>query len=252
MRTPTGRRIAACLAAMTAVLAFTAPAAHATVSAELSAGAVLLEQPTGSPWALDLLLGAKVIESTGQENLPITEKFTFQFPKAKVNADQFPVCKATDGDLISKGPRACPASTKIGGGTASVRAISLPFPADVTLFNGKGTKSRREIILWANATTVDVTVVLRGTLSKISNGNYGFRLELPVPEIKVLDGQFVAIEGFDVRVGKHIKKGRKKISYLEAPTKCAGAGWPFTFRADLRGGAFGSDQKTISCTIRAA
>lgn len=251
MRNPTGRRLAACLAAALVAAALAAPAAQATVTNELDVGAELLDQPKGQPWAVNLLLGAKVVESTGPENLPITKRFTFLFPKAAVHTDAFPGCTAKDGDLLTKGPSACPSGSRIGEGTAKVRAISLPFDATVILFNGKGTNNKREVIIYANATAVDVTVILRGTLSKINQGNFGFKFDLPIPPIQVLQNQFVAIEGFNVKVGKRTTKRGKRISYIDAPTKCTGGGWPFSFRDELEGGIVATDTATISCVIKA-
>jgi len=250
--TPHIRKLSVAVAAAALLgAALAAPAAQASVTDQLDVGAQLLDQPKGQPWAVNLLLGAKVIESTGQENLPITKKFSFQFPKATVNSSAFATCNATDGNLLSRGPSACPASSQIGAGTAAVRAISLPFDATVKLFNGKGTDKQRELILYANAKTVDVTVILRGTLTKVSNGNYGYTFDLPIPPIQVLSDQFAAIEAFNITVGKRIRKNGKLISFIDAPTKCSGAGWPFTFRDELDGGVVANAAATISCIIKA-
>ncbi len=86
---------------------------------------------------------------------------------------------------------------------------------------------------------------------KISSGNYGFRFELPIPEIPVLAGELVSIQGFDVTVGKRIVRGGRKISYLEAPTRCPDPGWPFSFRDELKNGEAPSSSKLISCLITA-
>ena len=252
MTYPNARRLTACLVAAAALgIAIAAPAAHATVSNTLNIGAQLLDQPKGQPWAVNLLLGAQVIESTGQENLPITTKFVFQFPRANVNPDKFPVCKATDGDFVKQGPNACSSGSIIGKGTADARALSLPIPADVTLYNGKGTKNNRELVLYAYAPSVGVKVILRGHLRKINRGNFGYEFELPIPPIEVLQGQLVSIEGFQITVGKRIRKGGKLISFIDAPQKCSGAGWPFTFRDELQGGVVATANATISCVIKA-
>jgi ribosomal protein L37E len=63
----------------------------------------------------------------------------------------------------------------------------------------------------------------------------------------VLPGQSAALEAFDVTVGR--RAGR--VSYIEAPTRCSGPGWPFSLRADLEGGLSATDTRTISCRIRA-
>ena len=251
MKALTPARLGACLVAMLTATAIAAPVAHATITNQLDVGAQLLDQPKGQPWAVNLLLGAKVIDSDGQAGLPITKKFTFQFPKANVNSSAFTVCHATDGNLLSKGPSACPAASQVGGGTADVRALSLPFAATVKLFNGPGTNKKRQLILYANATTVDVTVILHGTLTKTNNGNYGYTFDLPIPPIQVLQDQFVAIEGFNITVGKRITVHGRKVSFIDAPTKCSGDGWPFTFRDELDGGVVANTSAAISCVIKA-
>ena len=96
MTAQTRMRLGACVVAMLSAAAIAAPVAHATVTNQLDVGAQLLDQPKGQPWAVNLLLGASVVESTGQENLPITTKFSFQFPKAQVNTTKFGVCNATE------------------------------------------------------------------------------------------------------------------------------------------------------------
>jgi hypothetical protein len=200
---------------------------------------------------VNLNLGAEIVESTGPENLPITTRLFFQFPKANINADKFPVCRATDAQLTLRGAAACPSSTLIGQGTANVRAISLPFDATVKLFNGPGTKNQRTIIVFGSATTVDVQVPLRVTLKKINKGNYGWEASMPFPEIKVLEGELVSVESFNVKIGKRIRKGGKSISYIDAPTKCPRGGWPFFFRDELRGGDAPTSTKVIPCNLQA-
>jgi hypothetical protein len=243
--------MAASLVAALGACALAAPAAFGAASAELKIGAELLDQPKGQPWAVNLNLGAQIVESTGPENLPITTRLFFQFPKATVNSDKFPVCRATDAQLTLRGASACPSNTLIGEGTANVRAISLPFDATVKIFNGPGTRNKRTIIIFGSATTVDVQVPLRATLQKVNKGNVGWEVSLPFPEIQVLQGELVSVESFNVKIGKRIRKGGKRISYIEAPTSCPSGGWPFLFRDELRGGDAPISRKVIPCTLLA-
>ncbi len=241
------------LAAALAALAAVAPAASATVTADMSIGAELLDQPANQPWSVNLLLGVKLTDSTGNENLPVTERILLEFPKARINSQHFPQCKATDGEFTAKGETACSKASQIGAGVAHVRGISLPFVADLWLFNGKGTNDNREIVIFARERSLEVPVTLRGRLRKINRGAFGFEFDLTIPPaaIQLLSDQFVAIESFDVKVGKRIRKGGKLISYIDAPRKCIGDGWPFSFRNELRGGAVVTDRKRISCVIKA-
>jgi hypothetical protein len=253
MWTSGSRRMCAALGAALAVLALAAPSAPAVVTGDLSIGAELLDQPANQPWSVNLLLGVKLTDSTGQENLPVTERIFLEFPKAKVNGDKFPKCTASDGALTARGPSACPRDSLIGSGVAHVRGIALPFTADIKLFNGRGTNRDREIVIYAKERSLEVVVILRGKLRQISRGDFGFEFDLTIPPnaIQLLSDQFVAIEDFEVKVGKRIRRNGRLISYIDAPRRCVGDGWPFTFRNELRGGAVVTDRKRISCIIKA-
>ena len=72
-----------------------------------------------------------------------------------------------------------------------------------------------------------------------------------MPPIQILTDQFVSIVNFKAKVGKRIKKNGRTISYIEAPTKCTGEGWPFTYRNELRDGTVATDKALIPCVIRA-
>ncbi len=230
------------------------------MTADLDIGAELLDQPLNQGWALNLLLGAKMTESQGQEQMPVTERILIEFPKAKVNTHRFAQCRATDGQLQTQGYRACPSASQIGSGESHVRAIALPFTASLRIFNGRGTNNNRELIIYAFEPTTAVTVILRGRLRKINRGDFGFEFDLRIPPegIQLLTDQFVSIEDFSVKVGKRIRKrvGKKRkrtqlISYIEAPRKCTGKGWPFKYRNFLKGGQVATDDKLIPCVIRA-
>ena len=202
---------------------------------------------------MNLNLGVKLTDSTGQENMPVTERILLEFPKATVNGDKFPKCTASDGDAHRARPVGLPARLADRSGVAHVRGIALPFTADIKLFNGKGTNKDREIVIYAKERSLEVVVILRGKLRQINRGDFGFEFDLTIPPnaIQLLSDQFVAIEDFEVKVGKRIKRNGRLISYIDAPRKCTGNGWPFTFRNELRGGAVVTDSKRISCVIKA-
>ena len=107
------------------------------------------------------------------------------------------------------------------------------------------------MIIWAIEPTTQVTVVLRGTLRKVNKGQFGFEFTLNVPPIQILSDQFVSIVNFKAKVGKRIKKNGRLISYIEAPRKCTGEGWPFTYRNELTDGSVSTDNALIPCVIRA-
>src|SRR4051812_44615673 len=110
------RRIVSGLLAVLAVcaspLVLGGPVASAAVSAHLDVAAELVDQPVGRPWAVNLLLGAEMTESAGEEFIPVTKQLFFQFPHATLNAGRFPVCRATDGQLLARGHFACPSGAQ--------------------------------------------------------------------------------------------------------------------------------------------
>jgi len=188
---------AACLAACVA-----APAAHAfsEPTSELLVGAKLLDQPAGQPWAVSLLLGAKLATVDGTESAPV-KKMIFKFPNATVNGNDFGTCTAAK--VRAKGPSVCPKNSRIGTGIATVDArplLQTPVKADLQLFNGPGNNSSRKIVLLAQARQIEVTLVLEGTLKKLS-GRFGYQLDLPVPDIPTVAGANpAAIADFQVEV----------------------------------------------------
>jgi hypothetical protein len=236
---------AACLAACAA-----APAAHAfsTPTSELLVGAKLLDQPVGQPWAVSLLLGAKLGTVDGSESAPV-KKMVFKFPNAKVNGNDFATCTAAK--LRAKGPTICPKTSKIGTGVATVDArplLQTPVKADLQLFNGPGNNSSRKIILLAQARQIEVTLVLEGTL-KTTTGRFGYTLDLPVPDIPTVQGANpAAIADFQVEVKARGTKRGKKTSFLEAPRACNNV-LPFTANFNYADGKTSQAASNISCTL---
>lgn len=248
------RRLAACAAVALVVAAAAAPAAHATVAGELKVGATLLDQPKGQPWAVNLVLGADLTQDANP-SLPvdqITKDITFQFPKATVHGSLFKTCAATEADFIKRAEGACPSASIIGTGTAIVDAIGLPFNARLWIYNGTGTDAARKILLFAHVTDpgIEVNLPLGGTLKRTS-GAFGFKLDLPIPDIQVVGDQFAAIKSFNVVVGRRGRKGGKKVSFIDAPTACPSGGWPFTMGVTFKDGSSTSDRRAINCTLMA-
>jgi hypothetical protein len=236
---------AACLAACAA-----APAAHAfsAPTSELIVGAKLLDQPVGQPWAVELLLGAKLATVDGTESAPV-KKMVFKFPNAQVNGNDFPTC--TTAKLRAKGPGVCPKGSRIGGGVATVDArplLQTPVKADIDLFNGPGNNSSRKIVLLARARQIEVTLVLEGTLKKTS-GRFGYQLDLPVPDIPTVQGANpAAIADFEVRVNARGRKKGRRTSFIEAPRACSNV-LPFTAAFSYADGQSSTAASNISCTL---
>jgi hypothetical protein len=245
----TPRRVAAGVAACAALAAGAAATASAALAADhtqqLNLAAELVRQPPGKPWIVNLVLGADMGMSDGTVPAPVNHmKFSFT-SGAKVHSDAFGVC--TRKTLEDQGPTGCPASSKLGSGTAVANALATDFKADVMVFNGPGTVSNRKLYVYARAIQT-VVIIMEGTLKKTS-GKYGWMLDLPVPEIPTVgEGNDAAITSFSVKVGGF---GKKHTPFIEAPTSCKGPGWPFFGTFSYSDGLSGTSSAIIPCVLKA-
>src|SRR3954469_930589 len=114
-----------------------APGALAAQTSTLTAGATLLDQPAGRPWALGLDVDAAITTADGLQPSQL-QRLQVKFPHATVNWTDFPSCqlKRLEG---RKAPDGCPAGSRIGSGLALVQIDRL-FPdgvkATLDVFNG--------------------------------------------------------------------------------------------------------------------
>ena len=245
-------RVVALLAVAASAVAVAVPTAGAStqIEAKLTVGAILVEQPNGQPWAIDLHLKAELNDLVDNAELAQSKEYDFKFPNAKLNASKFPVCTANEAAFKSKNEAACPAATQIGGGKANAFGIGIQFDnVPVFMFNSTGTDSNRKIIIFSRLkkAAIDVPVFFISTVKKTSSG---FDVAAPIPDIELAQNEFAVVQNFDVTIGKHIKKGGKKISYIEAPQICkSGVGFPFQMSARFANGVTVTDKKTINCEI---
>ena len=245
------RRFAALLVAAFAIIVVVVPTAGASdqLTNKLTVGAVLVNQPKGQSWTIKLHLKADLIDAAGQEELPQSTNYAFQFPKAKLNASKFPVCTAAFAQFKVKNAAACPANTQVGEGKGTAYGIGIQFDnVPINIFNGKGTDSNRHVTVFSRLQKggIDVPVFIDGTIKKTSSG---FSANFPIPDIQLSDNEFAAVQGFDTLIYKTINKGGKTWSYLEAPTACSGDGFKFSFTATFKTGKQVTDTKTIPCEI---
>jgi hypothetical protein len=243
------RRLAGAVALLGALAASAAPAAQAAEHTQrLDIGAELVRQPPGKPWVVNLVLGAQL----GMDDLSVpspVRNMRFSFTSgAKVHADAFGTC--TKAIIENRGPAACPASSRLGTGKAVAAVLGTTFPTDeVTVFNGPGTASSRKLLVYARAIDT-VVILLEGTLKRTS-GKYGYVLDLPVEPIRA-PGDEASITSFSVKVGGFgTLKGKRRVPFIEAPTSCRGAGWPFLGQFRYADGTSGSSAATIPCLLKA-
>jgi hypothetical protein len=238
-------------AAAAAVIALAVAAqAQAAHTQELVYSATLLDQPKGQAWAVNLNVNATLGTTDGGLAAPLRH-VRLQFPAgAKVNADKFATCAPkTFADSLK-----CPKGSMLGNGLAKVDARPLlnNVDAQLKLYNGKGTASKRALILTASTADsgIEINLLLPGTLTKVG-GRYSYQFDLDIPEIVAVSGAPpVAINSFNVNVGGRVKKKGKKVSYIDAPTKCPSGGWAFTGTFTFGDGALPPMSSHLDCTLK--
>ena len=243
------RSMTVAAAAAFAALAVAGPA-QADHTQELVFAATLLDQPTGRPWAVNLNVDATLGTTDGSLAAPLRH-VRLQFPAgARLNADKFPTCTPkTFADSLK-----CPRGSKLGNGLAKVDARPLlnNVDAQLVLFNGKGTATKRTLFLTASTedSGIEINLLLPGALTKVG-GRYSYQFDLDIPEIVAVTGAPpVAINTFTVDVGGRLNKKGKKLSYIEAPTRCPSGGWPFTGTFTFGDGTLPTLNSHLDCTLK--
>jgi hypothetical protein len=220
-------------------------AAQAAHTQRLDIAAELVRQPAGRSWIVNLSLGAQLGSTDGAVPSPVNH-MVFNFTRgAKVRPEAFGTC--TMDVLKTRGPEACPSSSRLGDGKAVANALETTFDATIKVFNGPKAGTGRRILIYARALGT-VVIPMEGTLRKTS-GKYGWVLDLPVPRIATVGADNdAAITSFSVVVGGI---GRKRVPFIEAPTACNRPGWPFLGTFTYADGASGSSSATIPCLLKA-
>ena len=197
--------------------------ATAAPTSDFVAGAELLRQPPGAGWDINLIIGAKFGTDDGSDITPV-RRMQMSFPGgARFNGDKFKTC-ASKAKVEGND---CPSAAKIGSGTADIiLGGQTPITVDVTVWNGPGTSSRRQVFL--ETKLVNVRVALAGTMRRTS-GAYGYVLDLEVGTIlpDLTSGRGVTIKAFQTSIGGSVRVKGKRIPLVSAPTKCKG-GWKFS------------------------
>ncbi len=60
----------------------------------------------------------------------------------------------------------------------------------------------------------------------------------------------MAINSFNVNVGGRVRNHGKKVSYIDAPTKCPSGGWPFTGTFTFGDGSLPTLSSHLDCTLK--
>ena len=247
------RRVLALVLAVAAAAALAVPAAaSAAQTSTLSAGATLLDQPAGRPWAIGLDVNAAITTADGLQPSQL-QRLVVKFPHATVNAGDFATCQLTRLEA-RKGPDGCPGGSHIGTGLAHVQADKLfpaPIQATLDVFNGQAKNGGRQLLFLARTSGgLSVQLVFAGLLKKVSGGPYGYTLDVAIPKIPTIPGfQDASVVGFNVHVAARKRLHGKRISFLEAPTSCPNGGLPFLGTFSFADGSTANSAAKISCTL---
>ena len=236
-------------AAAVAALAVAAPA-QAAHTQDLVFGATLLDQPKGQPWAVNLNIDATLGTTDGGLAAPLRHVGCSSPPaRRSTPTSSRRATPKTFADRSSARRRRCSArasqrSTRVRCSTTSMRSSSsstaraTPRSASSSSRPAPRTPGSRS------------TSSLPGTLNRVG-GRYSYAFDLDIPEIVAVNGAPpVAINGFNVDVGGRVKKHGKKISYIDAPTKCPSGGWPFTGTFTFGDGALPTLASHLDCTLK--
>jgi hypothetical protein len=132
----------------------------------------------------------------------------------------------------------CPASSRVGTGTALADARSLgvadPIPATVTAYNGAEHEGNPTLVLQGVATIGGSQVVTEFDFDTLrARGRFGIELRTfdPFPSPPGPGGAAIALNKLDLRAGRtvitRVRGRRVKRGFIETPTSCTRSGWAF-------------------------
>jgi hypothetical protein len=171
-----------------------------------------------------------------------TTKSIVTLPKGMgLNYGQFPKCNQSK--LEKSGPKACPKGSKVGTGRleADASPVLAKVGGTVTAYNG----TARTYLLYV-VPEISSPLVIPG---KLKGKNV---LDFKVPLVPTLPGQPNAtLTYFEVTTGgvykKKVRGKKKKINYLENPTKCPSGGYPWKIEFGYENGETLTPADTAPC-----
>lgn len=163
------------------------------------------------------------VDTRFSTDTPGAAPFTVQraviyFPDhAGTNGPLFPTCSARRIARFHGNLARCPRGSKIGSGTVVARALQIGVTAtgQVTMFNSGHGRSIAVNIKTYLPAFIDKTI--EAPIEQL-HGSYGEKLTIVVPHSlqEILDGVFVAVQDFHVRVTGSARVHGVTYSYLKA------------------------------------
>jgi hypothetical protein len=167
--------------------------------------------------------------------------------------------------LLSRGPRGCPANSRVGLGHAlgliEAEGEAVPEAAEVQAFVGPTIDEDEQVLFHVEADApVDAELLFSGRLLPARSSKFGGELVTPIPLIQAWpEGPFISVTRFDSSLGPrglvyfhHI--GGKFVPFhpkgIAVPPTCPRGGFPFAARLSFLGGPDVSVRTAVPCPTR--
>ena len=170
-----------------------------------------------------------------------------------LNSTKFKSCALETLNDSSKGPSACPAGSKIGGGTAKAHIGSDPKGQDesitVTLFNGPKGKA---VEIYLNGTSpAQIQGAFQAKLVPIRSGPFGLKLDTVIPKslYEPITGLFTPLTDFNVSIKASTRVKGVSYGYVTTFSCPKSKKWPFKAIFNYANGSPPDTAKTtVSCS----
>lgn len=249
----------AALAVAGALLAPGATAGARTVVEITGAATPPITAFTLKPQILNLSLDVGFSNDVAGELPGTVSKATIYFPHGpRVNGKLFPSCDPERLRRRRGAPSACPAGSRIGGGTALGASPQFGEGVrerlEVDLYNGPG--GRSIVFYLQGLNPVAISGIINASFTALRGGRWGYRLSLRVPENlqEISPDIFASLLRFSTRVGRTVRvreRGRMvRRGYIEALACPPGALVPVRAVFGFRDGSTATDDNYIACGHR--
>ena len=246
-------RIAATVAVATTIAA--APGAGARTLVSISGVASpAISAFTLTPQTVSLTIDTRFSTDVAGELPGTVTKAVIYFPHGpRVNGRLFPSCDPKRLQRFRGAPFACPAGSRLGGGTAlgtSPQFTGVIEHLKVDLYNGAGGRS---IVFFLHG---ENPVLLAGMIvapfTALRGGRWGYRLTLPVPHDlqEIASGIFASLLDFKVTTGGSVRRGGHRYGFIETLACPPGALVPVRGVFSFLGGSSATSDSYIACGHR--
>lgn len=194
---------------------------------------------------------AAVTATTDNSKASPSRRAQFLLPRGmKLNASRFPRCQQATVESDQLGN--CPRKSIVGAGTATIDArpvVGDPVPTTVTVINCTPTDAPRLCVYLRPETGQPVNLL--GTI-RPATAPYGRLLDVDIPRLDTVPGSQPATLThlqFRIRASNRgrVRRRARTFAFVEAPTSCPRAGWPFQATFAYEDGTSLQASDTVAC-----